>query len=336
MLALGRYAPARAAGNELVFQAIGDFGWGNDKQKQVAAAMAKIADAHGCDFVISVGDNFYPNGVASTDDPIWKTHFEDIYAAPALQVPWHVAIGNHDYDGSVQAQIDYSKISWRWRMPSHLFKVSRMLADGTAADFFFTDTHPINRAYRNWLRFVYFPPGEQVAWLARELAASKAEWKIVIGHHPVFSGGGHGNTPGLIDQFKPLFERYGVQAYLNGHNHNLEHVAVNGVNYLTSGAGAEPVAVSPIKGSLFGHEGLGFMEARITREQMTVEFFGDDAKSLHRATIPRSAADGRRGQFGAGQRAESQRIPGALSRPANLVYYRLAAAGFHAPIRRGR
>jgi acid phosphatase len=311
--ALGRFVPARAASPELVFQTIGDFGRGDDFQRRVAAAMAKIADAQGCDFVISVGDNFYPDGVAATDDPMWKTHFEDIYAAPSLQVPWHVAIGNHDYDGNVQAQIDYSKISWRWRMPSHLFKVSQMLTDGTAADFFFTDTHPINRAYRNWLRFVYFPPGEQVAWLARELAASKAEWKIVVGHHPVFSGGSHGNTPGLIDQFKPLFERYGVQAYLNGHNHNLEHVLVNGVNYLTSGAGSEPSAVSPISGAKFGYGDLGFMNARLGRDEMTIEFFDANAKSLHRASIPRRAGGARQSQRGPRQQAETQGIPAALS-----------------------
>jgi len=288
--AFGGLMPARAAGDALVFQTIGDFGWGNDKQREVAAAMAKVADAEGCDFVVSVGDNIYPEGVQSTDDPKWKTNFEDVYTAPSLQVPWHVAIGNHDYDGNVEAQIAYSKVSRRWNMPAHYFKVSEMLADGTAADFFFTDTHPIRRAYRNWMRFVYFPPGEQVAWLERELAASKAQWKFVVGHHPIFSGGGHGNTDGLIDQFAPLFKRHGVQAYLNGHNHNLEHVAVDGVHYLTSGAGSEPTPVSPIAGSQFGYGDLGFMNARLTRESLAIEFFDAGAKSLYRATIPRVMA----------------------------------------------
>jgi acid phosphatase len=297
-LALGRIAPARAAGNRLVFQTIGDFGWGNEKQKLVAAAMAKVADAQGCDFVVSVGDNIYPEGVKATDDPKWRTNFEDVYTAPSLQIPWHVAIGNHDYDGNVQAQIDYSKVSWRWRMPARYFKVSEMLADGTAVDFFFTDTHPIRRAYRNWLRFVYFSAGEQVSWLARELAASKAEWKFVVGHHPVFSGGGHGKTDGLIEQFVPLFQRYGVQAYLNGHNHNLEHVVRDGIHYLTSGAGSDPAKVSPIDGSRFGYGDLGFMNARLTSEAMEIEFFDAAAKSLHRATIPRGRGAARSGGRG--------------------------------------
>src|ERR1700690_841579 len=44
----------------------------------------------------------------------------------------------------------------------------------------------------------------------------------------------------MIGQFKPLLDRYGVRAYFNGHEHNLEHIAVDGVHYLTCGAGSAP------------------------------------------------------------------------------------------------
>jgi hypothetical protein len=60
---------------------------------------------------------------------------------------------------------------------------------------------------------------------------------------------------------------------------------VNGVNYLTSGAGAEPVEVSPITGTRFRHRGLGFMNARLGRDEMAIEFFDAGAKPLHRANI---------------------------------------------------
>lgn len=312
---------ARAADDALVFQTIGDFGWGNDAQKQVAAAMAKVADARGLNFVVSTGDNFYPNGVSDIDDPRWKTNFEDVYSAPSLQVPWHAALGNHDHDGSVQAQIDYSRVSSRWQMPSRYFRVRERLADGTSVDFFFTDTHPIRRAYRNWLRSAYFPPETQIAWLERELAASRADWKIVVGHHPVYSGGSHGSTDGLIEQFEPLFIRYGVQAYINGHNHNLEHVTAGGVHYLTSGAGGSPEPVGPIAGTQFAHGGLGFMNARLSSAHMAVEFFDAEATPLYRATIPRAAGSVRPHGYPVlpWQRAEKQRLPGTLPEAANLV-----------------
>ncbi|MEJ0065789.1 MAG: hypothetical protein WDM85_10455 [Caulobacteraceae bacterium] len=34
------------------------------------------------------------DGVASVNDPKWRTSFEDVYTAPSLQVPWYVALGN--------------------------------------------------------------------------------------------------------------------------------------------------------------------------------------------------------------------------------------------------
>ena len=91
------------------FLAFGD--WGRDgaqHQRDVAVQMGKAAAELGCRFIASVGDNFYENGVQSVDDPQWKTSFENIYTDPALQVPWYAVLGNHDYKGNPQAQIDYA------------------------------------------------------------------------------------------------------------------------------------------------------------------------------------------------------------------------------------
>jgi hypothetical protein len=216
------------------------------------------------------------------------------------------------------SQIEYTGHNWRWRMPSHYFKVSELLADGTAVDFFFTDTHPIRRAYRNWVRLVYFPPGEQVEWLERELAASRADWKIVVGHHPVYSGGRHGNTDGLIEQFVPLFKRHGVQAYLNGHNHNLEHVVADGIHYLTSGAASQPKPAAVIPGSRFAFSGLGFMNARLSRDFLAIEFFDAEAKPLH--TRRSRVAPGSPGKtIMRSARAETERFQPRLRQPSRNV-----------------
>ena len=62
------------------FYIIGDWGrQGEEGQQEVADMMAKAAKVIEPEFIISTGDNFYPNGVASVHDPVWKTSFEDVY-----------------------------------------------------------------------------------------------------------------------------------------------------------------------------------------------------------------------------------------------------------------
>ena len=78
--------PAEARAPSLDFVVIGDWGRrGRWHQREVAAQMGRSAAALGSRFVISVGDNFYEDGVASAADPQWQSSFEQIYTDPALQ-----------------------------------------------------------------------------------------------------------------------------------------------------------------------------------------------------------------------------------------------------------
>jgi tartrate-resistant acid phosphatase type 5 len=132
----------------LTFLAVGD--WGRDgafHQQDVADQMGKAAGDLSAKFIVSVGDNFYEDGVTGVDDPMWQTSFENVYKAPSLQVPWYVALGNHDYHGNSQAQIDYSGKSRRWRMPSRWFSFSQRTPDGAKVDFFVLDTSPLIKKY---------------------------------------------------------------------------------------------------------------------------------------------------------------------------------------------
>ena len=78
LAAIAPFAPAWAAEPDLdplvSFLAVGD--WGRDgafHQAEVAARMGETARSVNAAFVISVGDNFYEDGVASADDPKWRT-----------------------------------------------------------------------------------------------------------------------------------------------------------------------------------------------------------------------------------------------------------------------
>ncbi len=66
----------------------------------------------GTNLLFSVGDNFYDYGVNSTSDPYWQQDFVDVYSDAALQIPWYITLGNHDYMGTVDVQLQYQKVDY--------------------------------------------------------------------------------------------------------------------------------------------------------------------------------------------------------------------------------
>ena len=58
---------------------IGDMGKGNQDQLMVAKSMKKLYKKHKIKFVLGLGDNIYPDGCTSVNDPLFKTNFEDMY-----------------------------------------------------------------------------------------------------------------------------------------------------------------------------------------------------------------------------------------------------------------
>jgi tartrate-resistant acid phosphatase type 5 len=283
--------PVQARAPGLDFVVIGDWGRdGRSHQRKVAQQMGRSAAAIGSRFVISVGDNFYEDGVTGVADPQWQSSFERIYDNPALMTPWHVILGNHDYQGDTQAQLDYAAKSSRWSLPARYYTRVETLADGTRAEFFFLDTS------RYILEYLIRPKvavqGQdkqaQLDWLEGALARSTAVWKIVVGHHQLYTvTGQHHDYPEMIGPFKPLLDRYGVRAYINGHEHNLEHIAVDGVHYITCGAGsATSPVVTPPQGQ-FASDHHGFMTMRLEAEALGFSFVDDEGAVLYQASIPR-------------------------------------------------
>lgn len=132
----------------LRFAAMGDMGTGGPGQRKVAAVMAERARAEPLHFWLALGDNIYPWGVLSPDDPLWEEKFESVYSDPALQVPVYPVLGNHDYLGLPLAQVQRSERSETWSMPDRYYAFSRFLADGTEVAFFALDTETILSSIR--------------------------------------------------------------------------------------------------------------------------------------------------------------------------------------------
>lgn len=70
-------------------------------QFEIAQAMKRyvILNNLELDYIATVGDNFYMDGVASVWDPLWNQVWREVYLndCDALVVPWHPVLGNHDH-----------------------------------------------------------------------------------------------------------------------------------------------------------------------------------------------------------------------------------------------
>jgi len=283
-------ADAKAGG--LNFLVVGD--WGRDGEKDqmdVAKQMGLAASDIGARFIIAVGDNFYEDGVASVDDPQWQTSFEKVYTAPALQARWQAVLGNHDYHGNCDAQIAYGKVSARWNMPARYYTRTEQIDDAHTVDFFYIDTTPMAELDGEELIFEkHLNRGEvpkQVEWLRVALAASTTPWKIVVGHHPVYSGGEHGDTPYIIEHILPLLQQYKVQAYINGHDHDLQHLQAGTVNLFCSGGGSKIRPTTNTPHTKFAKSSSGFVAVALQPGQMDVRMISDQGQLLYTTTVPR-------------------------------------------------
>ncbi len=284
--------PAVAAAAALPFIAVGDWGRrGHYHQRAVAAQMGQTAAAMGSRFTISIGDNFYENGVESVDDPQWQSSFEEVYTAPSLFTPWKVILGNHDYRGNVQAQLDYSHKSPRWKLPARYYTDTQTLPDGTKADFFYVDTSPfIKKYYGSRVDVVGQDTDAQLAWLDRALSDSTAHWKIVVGHHPIYTAlsdddGYDHDQPDLIARLNPLLLKHNIRIYICGHDHCLQSVKVDGVTYVVTGAGSETYKPNPpIRGG-FANGSHGFMTVQLSAEKLDYALVDMYGNSLFAETV---------------------------------------------------
>jgi len=273
----------------LNFFVISDWGWnGENRQQEVADQMALQAknNIHP-QFIVSCGDNFQLSGVASTQDPLWMTNFENVYKTNALQVEWFPVLGNHDYHGNTQAEIDYSNVSRRWRLTDHYYTFVRKINDSISARFIFLDTTPLVDSYHKgdgYPDVAKQDTAKQIQWLNDVLANSKEQWKLVFGHHPVYSASKtHGNTPNMIRKVKPLLEKYNAQFYFCGHDHDFQHLREKGktVDYIVTGSGGEPRPSTMNEMSLFSNSTAGFSEVTFHADSIRVVFMGSNGEPVY-------------------------------------------------------
>ncbi|MDO6694803.1 metallophosphoesterase [Aliiglaciecola sp. 3_MG-2023] len=278
--------------NSLSFLILGDWGRnGHYQQKPVARMMDIAMQQLDGEFIATTGDNFYSNGIASVDDPYWQTSFEQIYDGPNLFEDWYPTLGNHDYRGNWQAQIDYSKRSRRWEFPAPYYAKTFAVGDNSHMLVLFIDTNPLNPEYKTRAKYAETQKqdGEkQLHWIKQKLANSTAKWNIVIGHHPLYSSGKrYGKTAGIQRVLEPIFEQFQVDAYFAGHEHDLQHNRPEGkqVEHFVSGAGSELRPVQQREFTQYAISQAGFLTVSVGDDTMLVQFVSAAGERLYHYSI---------------------------------------------------
>ncbi len=291
-----------AEDGELDLLMIGDFGTTGADQLKVAAAMRDYCSAnkiapHG---LLLLGDNFYSAAKDgfSTESIRWKNTFEEVYPASAFPGPCWAVLGNHDYHdnpGGEKVQLEYAKRGGtRWTMPAKWYRFDLGPAANPLSTVIALDSNlPKVSGGKNKktgepkASMSEAEVAEQMKWLKKELQSQRAPFTIVMAHHPLYSNGDHGDTDELVEAWGPLFQEHKVHAYLCGHDHDLQHLELEGLHtsfILSGGGGAKTRKLESDREMPYGLDIYGFTHLRIAREEMTFTHLDSGASPVHRFT----------------------------------------------------
>lgn len=261
-------------------------------QKPIAELMGRMGETIGPKCVIAAGDIHHFNGVASVNDPLWTTNYEQIYSHPELMIDWFPVLGNHEYRGNTQAVLDYGQISRRWMMPSRYYtKVFNK--KGLSLRVVFIDTTPLINRYRK--EYTTYPDARkqndvaQLQWLDETLRNAHEDWVIVVGHHPIYAETSkpQEERDDMQKKVLPLLHKYNnVALYACGHIHNFQHIRKSNdkIDYVVNSSASLARKVNPIDGTQFCSSEPGFSVISATSSQLNLYMIDKEGKVLYTVT----------------------------------------------------
>jgi len=229
----------------------------------VGTAMSNLCKDIACDFAIQLGDNIYPDGAAADDGKNDQKRMNDLILAPLKplfetkpNLVVYSALGNHDWKTSrkgVQLQTTWMANQPNFRLDKQGYYSYKMGNKGNDVEFFVLDTNmllsgqtfydvPLNPDGSETPDDIALKNGtaelekhtkheiplngeddKQIAWLKNGLEQSTAKWKIVYGHHILWSIGGSKYSEGHVLRrlIMPTLCK-NADAYIAGHEHDLE------------------------------------------------------------------------------------------------------------------
>lgn len=266
------FSASKQSAGTVDFAVIGDFGRAGTQEQEVA----DLVKSWQPDFIVTTGDNNYPDGLAETIDGNIGQYYADYignyrgsYGKGAAENRFWPVLGNHDWLAeNAQPYLDY------FTLPDKAYYYT--FTEGPV-QFFMLDSNKQT------------PDGAdeestQGQWLRLRLAESTAPWRVVMFHNAAYSSGENGP----IERMRWPFSVWGADLVLAGHDHVYERFDINGTPYITNGLGGAEAykKTRDAKNSkLFFNQEHGAMRVAATRKQMTLQFITHKNKVVDRINL---------------------------------------------------
>jgi len=250
------------------FASIGDYGdAGSDE-----LAVANLVKSWNPDFIITLGDNNYPGGEASTiDENIGQYYHQYIYPYVGSYGQgsdvnrFFPSLGNHD---------------WNTNPPQPHYNYFVLPNNERYYDFIWGDVHFFALDSDTDEPDGVSENSVQGQWLQNALSTSISTWRVVYFHHaPYSSSSGHGSQ----EYMQWPFKEWGADVVMAGHDHTYERLIVDDLVYFVNGLGGRSRSGfdPPILGSIVRYnEKYGAMLMTANETKLTFSFFSVDSELI--------------------------------------------------------
>ncbi len=252
------------------FAVMADTGSGDTKQYAVARTIAQYQQKYPFDTILMAGDNIYTNGEFNKIGSVFARPYKELIDRG---VKFYAALGNHDVrTENGDREVNYPDFNMQGKR-------------------YYTHTHGDVRFFALETNALVNPNAPdraaQLAWLDRELGASKAKWNIIYGHHNIYSVGVYGVNNVMVKDVTPILKKHKVKLWINGHDHNYQRSnPIDGTTYLVAGGGgASLYPVKPQSWTAFAKSTHSFGIVEVYQDQIVLVGIDSRGQVIDRGVV---------------------------------------------------
>ena len=237
------FATHATAAKPIRFVMVGDLANGMKQQNAIAFEISRVQPQ----FLVALGDIVYPTGrVSQYMDHFWSTYNQpqnpsSATGAPLMaSVPFYAVLGNHDADTHKLADLPDALGAYHffhaplngpgegpWSTPIGKGPEAVTFRAAVGTSFPALGTYSFDNGPAHFLvldnnGYANLESPKVREWIERDLRSSKARWKFVCFHAPMFHSSREHYGDQKLRLLEPLLESCGVDVTFAGHVHNYQ------------------------------------------------------------------------------------------------------------------